>query len=177
MVVYASAVYATYTVRQTRLGMINGTLEDVHGAMVAVFLGIPYAKPPIGDERHLPPLLVDSLEPQMDDEVFFEEEEVEGNSTLNETFVAVNKRLVYDATGYRSACLQKANEWLESDVPVSEDCLYLNVFAAEPEVSGGVSGGVNGMGGWREDGKREFKTKQKRREVSGGGNRIVHIEK
>ena len=73
---------------------------------IDVFLGIPYAEPPIGDYRFAPPL---PKTPWSEDDV-------------------------YDATYNRSVCVQTDAE--ADLYTQSEDCLHLNVYAPNPKVRG-----------------------------------------
>ncbi|XP_061029960.1 carboxylesterase 5A isoform X2 [Eubalaena glacialis] len=97
-------------VRNTRLGWVRGKQATVLGSdmPVNVFLGIPYAAPPVGLPRFAKP------EPAL----------------LWNDF--------QNAMSYPKLCLQNS-EWLFSDqhilkvhypkLSVSEDCLYLNIYA------------------------------------------------
>ncbi|XP_035924827.1 carboxylesterase 5A isoform X2 [Halichoerus grypus] len=96
--------------RSTRLGWVRGKQAIVLGSTMPVnmFLGIPYAAPPLGPLRFKKP------KPAL---------------PWNE---------LRDATSYPKLCLQNS-EWLLSDqhflkvhypkLEVSEDCLYLNIYA------------------------------------------------
>ncbi|XP_013381889.1 acetylcholinesterase-like [Lingula anatina] len=81
-------------------GALQGATETVQGRRVDVFLGIPFAKPPVGDLRFRLP------EP------------------------AENWEGVKDATAFGPACMQIGpNPYGFPDVKtISEDCLTLNVF-------------------------------------------------
>lgn len=74
------------------------------------FLGIPYAKPPVGDLRFRPPQPVDSWAPQ-----------------------------VRIANSFASSCIQTNNTTVSSEAePIenqSEDCLYLNIFTPNKEAN------------------------------------------
>ncbi|XFG09443.1 hypothetical protein AB1E19_013067 [Capra hircus] len=96
--------------RHTNLGWVQGTQASVLGndMLVNVFLGVPYAAPPVGPLRFAKP------EPLLP-----------WNGFLN-------------ATSYPKLCFQNS-EWLFTDqhilkvrypkFRVSEDCLYLNIYA------------------------------------------------
>ncbi|KAF4010716.1 hypothetical protein G4228_002403 [Cervus hanglu yarkandensis] len=96
--------------RHTNLGWVRGTQASVLGndMLVNVFLGVPYAAPPVGPLRFANP------EPLLP-----------WNGFLN-------------ATSYPKLCFQNL-EWLFTDqhilkvrypkFRVSEDCLYLNIYA------------------------------------------------
>uniref|UniRef100_A0A8C6DHY2 Carboxylic ester hydrolase n=1 Tax=Moschus moschiferus TaxID=68415 RepID=A0A8C6DHY2_MOSMO len=103
--------------RHTTLGWVQGTQASVLGndMLVNVFLGVPYAAPPVGPLRFAKP------EPLLP-----------WNGFLN-------------ATSYPKLCLQNS-EWLFTDqhilkvhypkFRVSEDCLYLNIYAPAHAESG-----------------------------------------
>ncbi len=71
---------------------------------VDVFLGIPFAEPPVGDLRFEAPL---PKEPWAEDDV-------------------------YNATYIRDFCVQASEE--ASFYGQSEDCLYLNIYVPNPKV-------------------------------------------
>nr|XP_003471978.2 pyrethroid hydrolase Ces2e-like [Cavia porcellus] len=96
-------------IRTTHTGQVRGSLVHVNDSNVGVyiFLGIPFAKPPVGLLRFAPP---ESPEPWNG---------------------------VRDGTSYPAKCLQ--NDIMNSGalmlftqnlraIPVSEDCLYLNIY-------------------------------------------------
>ncbi|GIY55981.1 acetylcholinesterase-1 [Caerostris darwini] len=86
----------------TRSGPIQGTTSYVLQKPVQTFLGIPYAKPPIGDLRFSKP---------------------EPKEPWAETFMA---------TSMAPACIQNAIypfPWYDFEPGKSEDCLYLNIWA------------------------------------------------
>ncbi|XP_036087182.1 carboxylesterase 5A isoform X3 [Rousettus aegyptiacus] len=97
-------------VRNTRLGWVRGKQATVLGSVVPVnvFLGVPYAAPPLGPLRFANP------KPALPWNDF------------------------RDATSYPNLCVQNM-EWLRSDQHIlkmhypkfgmSEDCLYLNIYA------------------------------------------------
>src|SRR5690242_10131818 len=84
----------------------NGRLTGAPGssAEVRVFKGIPYAAPPVGDLRWKAPK------------------------------PAANWQGVRQATGFSATCMQtpypKTSIYYQEPEPVSEDCLYLNVWTA-----------------------------------------------
>lgn len=102
----------------TKYGDVLGStrhLQQAHGSITAVdrFLGIPYARPPIGSLRFKATLSPRPWKPE-----------------------------IYNATFYRNVCLQKRYDYFLNSIREvwpqfswednsSEDCLYLNVFAPE----------------------------------------------
>uniref|UniRef100_A0A8C6SPN8 Carboxylic ester hydrolase n=1 Tax=Neogobius melanostomus TaxID=47308 RepID=A0A8C6SPN8_9GOBI len=93
---------------QTKNGKVQGTLLPVLGGHVRTFLGIPYAKPPIGTLRFRPPQPADKWD-----------------KTL-------------EASSFPNSCYQvpdtlfpgfQGSEMWNPNTPVSEDCLYLNVWS------------------------------------------------
>ncbi|XP_006882641.1 PREDICTED: carboxylesterase 5A [Elephantulus edwardii] len=96
--------------RNTSLGWVQGKQVTVLGSpmLVDVFLGIPFASPPLGPLRFAPPT------------------------------PALPWKNLRNATSYPNLCLQSP-EWLKTDesllkvhypkLTVSEDCLYLNIYA------------------------------------------------
>ncbi|GBM67628.1 Acetylcholinesterase-1 [Araneus ventricosus] len=86
----------------TSLGPIQGTSENVHRVPVQAFLGIPYAEPPLGNQRFLKPKPVKPW-----------------TKTL-------------EATKLPPACIQYTIypfPWYDDLPGKSEDCLYLNIYA------------------------------------------------
>ncbi|XP_068441606.1 cholinesterase-like [Clinocottus analis] len=93
---------------QTTHGRVQGKLLSVLGGDIRAFLGIPYGKPPLKKLRFSPPEPVDSWEG------------------------------VKDATQFPNSCYQvpdttfsgfKGAEMWNPNTPLSEDCLYLNVWS------------------------------------------------
>jgi carboxylesterase type B len=129
--------------RYTRLGTVQGSLsQQDNSANVTSFLGLPYAKPPIGERRLKAPDTANVVWfPRTADEdagaaTSEPEPEPEGTAEPETTWQPEH---VYDGTAYKSACMQNAdNEWVRKsgqDVSISEDCLYLNIFTPYTEVS------------------------------------------
>src|SRR5215216_729267 len=84
-------------------GRITGTPTIQWSYGVRLFRGIPYAAPPVGDLRWRPPQPV------------------------------VAWQGVKAADRFSPACMQaptdtQGNAWREGHVPVSEDCLYVNIW-------------------------------------------------
>ncbi|XP_012868189.1 PREDICTED: pyrethroid hydrolase Ces2e-like isoform X3 [Dipodomys ordii] len=96
-------------IRTTHTGQVRGSLIHVKDSNVGVhtFLGIPFAKPPVGPLRFAPP---EHPEPWSG---------------------------VRDATSYPAMCLQnldmmnigEMSSLTTLPIPMSEDCLYLNIYS------------------------------------------------
>lgn len=84
-------------IRTTANGTVKGFFEDG----VYKWLGVPYAKAPVGELR------------------------------FRRAQKAEPRKGVYDATYYRAKCVQPPNFMISTDLPESEDCLYLNIWAPE----------------------------------------------
>ncbi|XP_072048631.1 cholinesterase-like [Amphiura filiformis] len=96
------------TVEQgTLMGKMESFENDFLGMNkdIDVYLGIPYAEPPVGERRFTPPL---RKEPWNEDEI-------------------------YNATYIRDICMQVGSE--AELFSVSEDCLHLNIYAPNPKPS------------------------------------------
>ena len=86
---------------QTSTGPIQGSIVNIDGSTVYQYLGIPYAKPPVGDLRFRKPLPIQPW-----------------SETLN-------------ANEMPPACIQYAEypfPWYDFQQGKSENCLYLNVW-------------------------------------------------
>ncbi len=77
----------------------QGTLRGLQRDGVVAFLGIPYAQPPVGTLRWTPPVAPESW---------------------------TGSRSV---TKLAPACAQERSAFVRIEVPLSEDCLYLNVWS------------------------------------------------
>ena len=93
---------------ETKYGTVLGkkvTFPKAQGPIKSIdkFLGIPYAKPPLGELRFRPPVQPSTW-----------------------------KSKVYDATKFKDACLQYApvarSLWPHIPLSFSEDCLYLDIY-------------------------------------------------
>lgn len=113
LIVLSLLVVATQTLSQrstvvkTTLGPVQGVRKTTKGRDVDVYYGIPFAKPPVGTLRFKPPLPA-------------------------EPWVAVR-----DAVSKPNSCFQTLDtsfnrfpgvEMWNPNTPMSEDCLYLNVW-------------------------------------------------
>ncbi|XP_068941910.1 cocaine esterase-like [Petaurus breviceps papuanus] len=109
LLVLAPGYHADDLIRTTESGQIQGTQISIKGIdkVLNVFLGIPFAKPPVGALRFSPPQPPDSWSN------------------------------VRDATAHPPACLQNVTLLegmamaMKANIPLpanSEDCLYLNIY-------------------------------------------------
>ncbi|XP_066274577.1 cholinesterase 1 [Branchiostoma lanceolatum] len=115
LVLVRTSVDAATSVVTTSAGQVSGLELDVLGRKVNAFLGIPFAKPPIGDLRFKAPEPADSWTD------------------------------VYEATQFPNSCMLAPDEafpgfhgaemW-NPNTPISEDCLYLNVWQPSPAPTG-----------------------------------------
>ncbi len=89
---------------ETPLGDIRGDVSAYDPA-IRVFRGIPYAAPPVGELRWQPPQPADTWQGEL------------------------------DATAFGTSCYQERHTsvfvWRREDFPVSEDCLYLNIWSRQ----------------------------------------------
>ncbi|KAH6923653.1 hypothetical protein HPB50_004393 [Hyalomma asiaticum] len=84
----------------TRQGRVGGNRLDVLGQKVEEYRGIPFAQPPVGRLRFLPP---QSVKPWQG---------------------------ILDATNKRTACAQVVfSKFMAGDIEYTEDCLYLNIWS------------------------------------------------
>jgi len=96
---------------KTNYGRVRGMRENVNGKYVDSFLGIPYAKPPVGDLRFKHPIPAEPWE-----------------GIFNATERPHTCWQVTDTTypGFRGS------EMWNPNTKMSEDCLYLNVWVPQP---------------------------------------------
>lgn len=90
---------------RTTVGTVRGAYDDG----LAVFAGIPYALPPTGDRRFMPPQPIPR---------------------------SVHGAPVVDATAFQPDCLQTSTGNDFAPTLQAEDCLYLNIWAPIPRVPG-----------------------------------------
>ncbi|XP_036605950.1 carboxylesterase 4A [Trichosurus vulpecula] len=101
----------------TKYGVLRGKQFHIGGTIVNIYLGVPFAKPPVGNLRFAPP---ESPEPWDD---------------------------LRDATTYPPACLQQSwgqitnlyftNQKYSTWLQFREDCLYLNIYTPAHAQRGG----------------------------------------
>ena len=110
VIVQIISIHGQPTVRVEQ-GLILGKTVHFENEFLGIekdldlYLSIPYAEPPVGERRFALPL---PKEPWGEEEV-------------------------YNATYFRDICMQAGDE--PYPFPMSEDCLYLNVYAPNPLVS------------------------------------------
>eukprot|EP01084_Bolivina_argentea_P301872 520923_1 len=85
----------------TQLGYITGNVSHEWSVPIYSFYGIRYAPPPLGDLRFRPSKV--QTTPWND---------------------------IYDATQYKPQCIQPKSLIPSRDLPMSEDCLYLNIWTS-----------------------------------------------
>ncbi|XP_065299399.1 acetylcholinesterase-like isoform X2 [Dermacentor albipictus] len=101
----------------TREGRLLGVRTSFEGRPLHAFYGVPYARPPLGRLRFLPPVPVTPW------------------------------RHVWSARRFKGPCMQRLDEvhypvHLKMLQNASEDCLYLNVWTAVPDQQKVTSGAV-----------------------------------
>ncbi|KAJ6469165.1 esterase 1, partial [Mycena vitilis] len=102
LVLWSWILYAVVAVHgaQVHLGSTVVTGSETPTLQGEFFGGIPYAEPPIGSLRFARPVAKFSL----------------GNQST------------FDATDFGASCIQPASPFIPDGLPLSEDCLTLNVF-------------------------------------------------
>jgi para-nitrobenzyl esterase len=83
----------------------DGPVQGHPDGTVTAFLGIPYAKPPVGPLRWAPPQ------------------------------APAKWTSVFDASTFGKRCAQNANATLQTAASADEDCLYLNVWTPNPSAT------------------------------------------
>ena len=106
---------------ETNAGRVQGYSEEIDGSTLDIYLGIPYARPPVGELRFKRPLPVEPWEG------------------------------VHDATTLPNSCWQMVDTTFDQfpgvdmwnpNTDMSEDCLYLNVWAPQrKETEAGAGAG------------------------------------
>ncbi|CAL1265269.1 unnamed protein product [Larinioides sclopetarius] len=94
---------------KTPLGVIEGDISEIDGSPVKSFLGIPYARPPVGSLRFLKPKPVEPWDN------------------------------IFQAKKQPAACMQYTEgpyPWYDDMPGKSEDCLYLNIYTPSLAVKG-----------------------------------------
>ncbi|XP_062969198.1 cocaine esterase-like [Cynocephalus volans] len=101
---------STSPIRTTHMGQVRGSLVHVKGTDVGVhsFLGIPFAKPPVGPLRFAPPEPPESWSGVRD-------------GTSHPAIC------LQDVTAMNARALKLFNKTMPS-TPMSEDCLYLSIY-------------------------------------------------
>lgn len=106
IVMSCTGTYCNEVERQTALGAVSGRKLNLLNTIVEEYIGIPYAKPPVGDLRFMPPV---PMEPW------------EGT---------------YNATQTRTGCPQIPIPGIwAGEVTYTEDCLHLNVWTSRPPMN------------------------------------------
>uniref|UniRef100_A0A1I7Y5K5 Carboxylic ester hydrolase n=1 Tax=Steinernema glaseri TaxID=37863 RepID=A0A1I7Y5K5_9BILA len=133
---------------RTRFGLLEGKKIELEDGLFNIFLGIPYAKPPVGELRFQKP---EPPEPW---------------------------KGIRSARKYQKRCEQKDFIWDKVDRPVgkSEDCLYLNVMApTTPEEGLPVLVYYHG-GGYMIDGAARYNYRNLCRTVAKHGVIVVTVQ-
>ncbi|KAM6177444.1 cocaine esterase-like [Erethizon dorsatum] len=110
LLVHGQAQDSASPIRTTHTGKVRGSLVHVKGTNMGVhtFLGIPFAKPPIGPLRFAPP------------------EAPEPWSGMRDA-ISYPAMCLQDITAMNTQALKLLNLTMPP-IPVSEDCLYLNIY-------------------------------------------------
>ncbi|XP_022095317.1 acetylcholinesterase-like isoform X2 [Acanthaster planci] len=113
IVIKSHAVVPTEQLIDTIYGQVLGVRRHVTDQKdVVAFLGIPFARPPVGSRRYKPPEPMGSWRP-----------EIKNASTFGASCVQVLDNAFPNFTG--------AEMW-NTKLPMREDCLYLNVWVPSP---------------------------------------------
>lgn len=112
-VIHIQYIAGSSTIVQTTKGKVKGERVNVHGKLVDIYWGIPFAKPPIGDLRFKHPVPNDPW-----------------NGILNATEKPAACWQGLDTLEHKGAQVWNPN------TNRSEDCLYLNVWV--PRIDSGV---------------------------------------
>ncbi|CAG0913163.1 unnamed protein product [Notodromas monacha] len=113
---------------ETSLGPIRGLSKTVHGKIVHMFLGVPFAKPPVGELRFRKPL---PAEPWTD---VFDANSLP-NSCIQESYEYYPDNLI--SATFLQALMGSTlgsfygEEMWNPNTNVSEDCLYLNLWVPD----------------------------------------------
>ncbi|XP_054884013.1 acetylcholinesterase-like isoform X3 [Poeciliopsis prolifica] len=108
LLLIVTASYANEPVITTKYGQIRGNYFNVINGQIQAFRGIPYAKPPILARRFRPPVPMDKWDG------------VRNTQTFSKSCFQLRDDMF---KGFEGA------EMWNPNTPVSEDCLYLNVWA------------------------------------------------
>ncbi|GAB1603547.1 cholinesterase 2-like [Argonauta hians] len=107
LLLFVGYVYTEGTTVRTTSGKISGSRISVLNTDIDVFLGIPYAKPPVGDLRFRRP------------------EPVEPWNGVKETKTYSNSCMQVKDTAFGN--FEGSDMW-NANTNLSEDCLYLNIW-------------------------------------------------
>ncbi|XP_013010430.1 cocaine esterase isoform X2 [Cavia porcellus] len=110
LIFHGQAQDSASPIRTTHVGQVRGSLIHVKGTNLRVhtFLGIPFAKPPVGTLRFAPP-----------------EDPEPWNGVRNA--ISYPSMCLQDITAMNTQALKLLNLTMPP-IPVSEDCLYLNIY-------------------------------------------------
>uniref|UniRef100_A0A3B3UY59 Carboxylic ester hydrolase n=2 Tax=Poecilia latipinna TaxID=48699 RepID=A0A3B3UY59_9TELE len=110
LILTASFANENQPIVYTKYGRVRGRVMKVLDGYIRVFLGIPYARPPVGSYRFMPPTPMPKWEHVKD-----------AGALPNSCYQ------IHDTTfpGFEGA------EMWNPNTPVSEDCLYLNVWGPD----------------------------------------------
>lgn len=106
---------------QTKQGALRGvilTFPDQKISPVEMFLGVPYALPPVGSLRFMPPVTAAPWRGIRTVDKF--------SAVCPQNFPSIDRVPLYRMPGARYLYLKKMKKLLEV---ASEDCLYVNIYA------------------------------------------------